>query len=102
MVKNKARVEGSIANAYLVREASFFCSHYFEEHVYTRSRVVPRNDDGDCQTSNETNLSIFEITGRLQGKMQKRRLTDIELKAAHRYILLNCVEVEQFLEYVLC
>ncbi|KAJ8771158.1 hypothetical protein K2173_023483 [Erythroxylum novogranatense] len=37
-VKNKARVEGSICNAYLVEEASTFCGHYFEPHVRTRAR----------------------------------------------------------------
>ena len=47
-MKNKARVEGSICNAYLVEEASLFCSYYFEEHVHTRHRRhrrVPRNND---------------------------------------------------------
>nr|KAJ0184983.1 hypothetical protein LSAT_V11C900499390 [Lactuca sativa] len=46
-VKNKARVEGSIVNAYLLREASIFCSHYFETRVPTRNRKFPRNDDGE-------------------------------------------------------
>ena len=75
MVKNKARVEGSIANAYLVREASFFCSHYFEEHFYTRTRTVPRNDEGDCPVSVSANLSIFQTVDRLQGKMHELNAT---------------------------
>ncbi|KAJ8773690.1 hypothetical protein K2173_006340 [Erythroxylum novogranatense] len=41
-VKNKARVEGSICNAYLVEEASTFCGYYFEPHVNTRARKVPQ------------------------------------------------------------
>ena len=44
-MKNMARVEGSICNAYLVEEASLFCSYYFEEHVHTRHRRVTRNND---------------------------------------------------------
>ena len=44
-MENKARVEGSICNAYLVEEASLFCSYYFEELVHTRHRKVPRNND---------------------------------------------------------
>nr|KAJ0199664.1 hypothetical protein LSAT_V11C600330190 [Lactuca sativa] len=44
-VKNKARVEGSVVNAYLLREASIFCFHYFETGVPTRNRKLPRNDD---------------------------------------------------------
>ncbi|XP_042459089.1 uncharacterized protein LOC122042829 [Zingiber officinale] len=42
-VHNKARVEGSICNAYLVEEASSFCSYYFADNVKTRHRKVPRN-----------------------------------------------------------
>ena len=44
-MKNKARVEGSICNAYLVEATSLFCSYYFEEHVHTRNKGVPRNND---------------------------------------------------------
>ena len=40
-VRNKAKVEGLICNAYLVEEASAFCAHYFEPQVYTRHRKVP-------------------------------------------------------------
>nr|KAJ0190817.1 hypothetical protein LSAT_V11C800410700 [Lactuca sativa] len=44
-VKTKAQVEGSIINAYLLREASIFFSHYFESGVPTRNRKLPRNDN---------------------------------------------------------
>ena len=36
-VYNKARVDSSICNAYLVEEASNFCSYYFESHVHKDS-----------------------------------------------------------------
>ena len=62
-VSNKARVKGSICNAYLVEEASKFCSHYFESHVHTRHRNVPRNDDGGVVVPIEGNLSIFTYPG---------------------------------------
>lgn len=45
-VKNKAKIEGSICNAYLVEEGSYFCAYYFEPHVMTQNRQVLRNDDG--------------------------------------------------------
>jgi hypothetical protein len=45
-VKNKARVESSIVEAYIMEEISNFCSHYFEPHVQTNSKRVGRNDDG--------------------------------------------------------
>ena len=44
-MKNKACVEGSICNAYLVEEALLFFSYYFEENVHTRHKKVLRNND---------------------------------------------------------
>ena len=92
-VSNKARVEGSICNAYLVEEASNFCSHYFESHVHTRQRNVPRNDDGG-----EGNLSIFTYPGRSYGTAKPRPIEGGELRAAQTYILLNCDEVTPYIE----
>ncbi|XP_038680928.1 uncharacterized protein LOC119981859 [Tripterygium wilfordii] len=40
-VKNKARVEGSICEAYIVEETSSFASYYFEPHVSSRRTRVP-------------------------------------------------------------
>ncbi|XP_059288082.1 uncharacterized protein LOC132041388 isoform X3 [Lycium ferocissimum] len=99
-VRNKAHVEGSICNAYLVEEASSFCSHYFEPHVYTRHRKVPQNDDGGTcdQGKHHGNLSIFTYPGKGFGEQDQRYLTEEELDAAHIYILLNCVEVQPYVQ----
>ncbi|XP_021603851.1 uncharacterized protein LOC110608873 [Manihot esculenta] len=99
-IKNKAKVEGSIANAYLVEEASSFCAYYFESHVSTRHRRVPRNDDGGVVEDQEIegNLSIFKYPGRPIGQSKKRILTKDERNAAHLYILLNCEEVSPFIK----
>ena len=95
-IKNKARVEGSIVNAYLVEETSNFMTYYFESHVATRSRRPSRHDDGgDISTGNE-NLSIFTLPRRVAGRSSRRWLTDEEYNAAHLYVLLNCSEVEPF------
>nr|GLL19544.1 uncharacterized protein LOC109149905 [Ipomoea trifida] len=69
-VKNKAKVEGSISNAYLVEEASSFCSYYFEDHVSTKHKNVPRNADGSeyIVDEHEETLSIFKYSGRAFGK----------------------------------
>nr|GMC79747.1 uncharacterized protein LOC110608905 [Ipomoea batatas] len=99
-VKNKANVEGSISNAYLLEEASSFCSYYFEDHVSTKHRNVPRN--ADCSESivdeYEETLSIFKYSGRAFGKAKGRYMTDEEYKAAQTYVLLNCSEVEPFID----
>nr|GMD55942.1 uncharacterized protein LOC109168299 [Ipomoea batatas] len=99
-VKNKAKVEGSISNAYLVEEASSFCSYYFEDHVSTKHRNVPRNADSSeyVVDEHEETLSIFKYPGRAFGKSKARYMTDEEFKAAQTYVLLNCLEVEPFIE----
>ena len=71
-MKNKAKVEGSIYNAYLVEEASSFCAHYFEPYVNTRHRKVPHNDDGGgVVEEHEENLSILHI---LVGYLVEKKL----------------------------
>nr|GMC47958.1 uncharacterized protein LOC109179592 [Ipomoea batatas] len=99
-VKNKAKVEGSISNAYLVEEASAFCSYYFEDHVSMKHRNVPRNADGSeyIVDEHEETLSIFKYLGRAFGEAKVRYMTDEEYKAAQTYVLLNCSEVEPFIE----
>ncbi|KAL6542379.1 hypothetical protein OROMI_023981 [Orobanche minor] len=94
-VKNKNRVEGSIANAYLMEEASSFCSYYFEEHVGTKARNVPRNEDVD-EDDREDIISLFRQSGRAFGRKKTRYLTDKEYNAARAYVLLNCDEVSPF------
>lgn len=101
-VKNKARVEGSICNAYLVEEASTFFSYYFEPHVQTRHTSIARNEEGETMTTNlgnESVLSICNIHCRKFGKIQTRYLSPEEYKVAMNYILLNCDEVQPYIEY---
>ncbi|KAL4579754.1 hypothetical protein LXL04_015919 [Taraxacum kok-saghyz] len=98
-VKNKARVEGSICNAYLTREASIFCSYCFERHVSTRNRKVPRNDDGGAEVDDEEQLAVFSHPGRPYGKRKTRRLTENEYIAAHSYIVLNEEKVQPYVNF---
>ncbi|KAL0310266.1 UNVERIFIED_CONTAM: hypothetical protein Scaly_2944300 [Sesamum calycinum] len=44
-VKDKAYVEASIVEAYLVEEISLFTSHYFEPQVLRKRNMPSRNDD---------------------------------------------------------
>lgn len=100
-VRNKAKVEGSICNAYLVEEASAFCGHYFEPRVYSRQRKVPQRyyyGAGDS-SEEEGMISIFRNTGRSFGRAKSRFfLDDKEYHAAQTYILLNCEEVKPYIE----
>lgn len=91
-VRNKACVEGSIAEAYMIEEISTFCSFYFEPNVETKLNRVPRNDDGGDVASDES-LSIFRHPGRGFGVQRERWLLDDEHEAATIYVLLNCDEI---------
>ncbi|KAL0387661.1 UNVERIFIED_CONTAM: hypothetical protein Sradi_2647900 [Sesamum radiatum] len=44
-VKNKAAIEASICEAYIVEEISTFTAHYFEPDVVCKKRRLRRNDD---------------------------------------------------------
>jgi len=72
MIGNKASVEGSICEAYLMTESTQLFSYYFEPHVMTRNHNVERNDDGGVVEDLEGNLSIFSHPGRLRGEAKKR------------------------------
>ena len=100
-MRNKAKVEGSICNAYLVEETSSFCAHYFEPYVNTRHRRVLGNlivVDRDETQEHEGMLSIFKHGGRAFGKEKFRYLTPDEYHATRTYILLNCEEVKPYIE----
>jgi len=94
MVKNKARVEGSIYEAYLVQETSHFCSYYFESHVQTMRNKVSRNDDGSEYEEVDQTSTIFNHPGRYSGTSSSRYLNKKELEVAHLLVLLNCEEVQ--------
>ncbi|KAL4564700.1 hypothetical protein LXL04_028768 [Taraxacum kok-saghyz] len=99
-LKKDSKVEGSIVNAYLLREAANFCSYYFEPNVLTRNRNVHRNDDrGDDRGDYDNEiLKIFSYPGREYGKLKKRMLTDKEFNAVHTYILLNEDQMQTYID----
>jgi len=99
-VKNKARVEGSICESYLIEETSTFCSYYFESHVQSKLNKVDRNDDGGDVDCPDGCLSIFTHPGRPSGKEKSRYLSDEEYNAARLYVLINCDEIQPFVQYV--
>jgi hypothetical protein len=61
-VKNKAYVEASICEAYIVEEISTFISYYFEPNLRTRINHIPRHNDGG-EVPSSGNLSIFSNLG---------------------------------------
>ena len=67
-VKNKARVESSISEAYMMEEISNFCSNYFKPHVLKNSTRVRRNDDEG--NVNERGMS-YQYSSIQQGLLER-------------------------------
>ncbi|KAL3520947.1 hypothetical protein ACH5RR_019096 [Cinchona calisaya] len=96
-IKNKACIEASICNAYIVEEVTTFASYYFEPHVQSKRQRAGRNDEGPVDP-NVPSFSIFNYLGRSVGACKRGYLIDDERRIAHIYILLNCPEVEPYVQ----
>ncbi|KAL0406611.1 UNVERIFIED_CONTAM: hypothetical protein Slati_3975000 [Sesamum latifolium] len=96
-VKNKAHVEASIVEAYLVEEIGLFCSQYFELQVLCKRDRPGRNDE---LTMNDTRIqqSIFNFPGRSSGASKKRWLSGSKRHIIETYILTNCEVVMPYYE----
>ena len=69
-------MKGSNCEAYIIKETSMFCLHYFEPYVnFIRIRVL-KNDNGDDGESREGSCSIFNYLGHITRKCKSRYLTD--------------------------
>ncbi|XP_077242415.1 uncharacterized protein LOC143882921 [Tasmannia lanceolata] len=87
-VRNRSRVEGSIAEGYLVEECLIFCLRYLKG-VESKLNRPPRNDeDGPCEIKEE--FSMFSSTGRHIGDTKTCTLDRITIEQAHQYVLFNC------------
>jgi len=98
MVKNKASVEGSICEAYLVQETSHFCSYYFDPHMQKMRNKVSRNDDGGENEEVDQTSTIFNHPSRSSGTSSSRYLNHKELDVAHFHVILNCKVVQPFIK----
>ncbi|GFP99843.1 mitochondrial pyruvate carrier 3 [Phtheirospermum japonicum] len=77
-VRNKACVEGSIAKAFLVEEASNFVSYYFDNNVSTKRTNLHRNEEVQNDEDDTPNvLSVFKNTGEAFSAAGKRFFDDI-------------------------
>ncbi|XP_057452582.1 uncharacterized protein LOC130744411 [Lotus japonicus] len=88
-VRNKSRPEGSIAEAHLVEECLTLCSRYLHGGVETRLNRMRRNGD-------RSHPSL----GHPIGGKKKGEVISLNYKSknqAHRYILFNHDEVQNFI-----
>ena len=86
-MRNKARPEGSIAEAYVATECVTFCSMYLDD-IEIRFNHVDRNADHEW-SDNEPTLSIFKQTVRPTGVRRYEFMNVNELSKAHFYVLNN-------------
>ena len=98
-VKNKAQVEGSICEAYIVEEMSYFANHFFNDNLSAQRMKFGRNEE--WIDPNLVPFSIFNYSGRGHGPCKERYLDDNEYRAAQTYILRNCEEAQEIYQYVI-
>ena len=86
-VRNKARAEACIAEAYIAAEAFAFCSRYIPDRK-TRSSMGGRIE--------EVKKSVFNHGVCLVGKKEHRTLMQHEFDQLTWYVLNNADEAENF------
>lgn len=96
-VLNRARVEGCIANQYLLLELSNLCAQYLDVSAKTTFKKLNRNETLES-TEWDNELSIFRKRGGTLGKIDDRPLTAKEMKQIELYVLLNCPELDDWVE----
>ncbi|KAG5584939.1 hypothetical protein H5410_045373, partial [Solanum commersonii] len=94
-IKQRGRIEGSFVQGHIGRETGDFYSYYFGNDVSCRRNRPNRNDEGDIDPLFPPK-SIFNQNGRGSKKREKRGFTDMEMQSAVTHILLNCPEIQSY------
>lgn len=95
-VRNMARPEGSIAEAYVANECLHACSRYFDD-LETRHNYEGRNREHVDMSKGD--LSVFQHGVQLLGAPRITYL-DKDYDKMVWYVLNNCAEVEPYIEYL--
>lgn len=93
-VRNQAQPEGSIAEGWISEEILTFCSRYLDNEIETRFNRGGRVDDYPYESSS----LLFPNVGKPVGGSSYFTLTEREWLQAHRHVLVNCKEVQHFIE----
>ncbi|KAG5605551.1 hypothetical protein H5410_027043 [Solanum commersonii] len=88
-------IEGSFVQGHIGRETCGFYSYYFGHDVSCSRNRPNRNDEGDIDPLFPP-ISIFNQNGRGSKKRRKRGFTDMEMQSAVTHILLNCPEIQSY------
>ncbi len=98
-VRNRARPEGSIAEAYVADECLTFCSRYMYD-VETKFNQDGRNIDGSLDHTSSCGLSVFMHGANLLGS-NTIAYVERDYDKMVWYVLNNCPEVQPHMKYVL-
>jgi len=96
-VRNMARPEGSIAEAYVAAECLTICSRYFDDDVETRHNQEGRNRERVAIVRGD--LSVFQHGADVLGAPSLTYL-EHDYEKMVWFVLNNCPEVEPYIEYV--
>jgi hypothetical protein len=95
MVGNRARVEGSIAEAFILKQVAYFSSVYFAEEHNVNAPTVRYNIDEEPPCSD---LSIFAPRGTTVGSSTSYYTTSEERTAALLYMYANIDGMDKYFE----
>jgi len=83
--------------AYLIYEIKTFGSHYFDPKLLAMMPTIPRNEERHDNHEPFT-FDVFHMKGEPFGCARKRHLTLEEYNAIHLHILLNCKEIQPYVQ----
>ena len=96
-VRNKARVEGCIAEAFALKEMSHFTKKYFNKvDAEKHSKRVSVTD-----VKPQSDLRIFKFQGTTSGPLTVRHVEESELNLLLLYMFSNMKEMNKYFEYVI-
>ncbi|KAG8374840.1 hypothetical protein BUALT_Bualt10G0037400 [Buddleja alternifolia] len=94
-VRNKARLEGSFVEGYILKECLTFMSMYIDGNE-SRCNKIEQNYDG-AEDHQETELSVFVLEVRPFGPLKHSpELPQKDIDKAQKFILNNCSEVDSY------
>jgi hypothetical protein len=93
-VRNRAKPEGSIAEAYMASDTLTFCSRYMAD-IENRFN---QDDGSGGEMALPDDISIFRHGVTLVGSNRTQYIDDVVLNKLVWYVLNNCDEVEEYLE----
>ena len=91
--RNKAKIEASVAEAYILEEVSNFPEKYYTENLPNIYNPPPCYNDGE----NESNLSLFQGQLGSASASITKQLKNEEWRSIMLYVLTNLVEVQPFI-----